>query len=64
VGHEAVAQGKVGSEVGAVEQDHGDERVGVLEPAGSGTQPADRSVVGLGDALVSFHSMVASIELR
>ena len=46
---EAVAQGKVGSEIDPLEDDHGYERVGVLESSGSGTQPTDRRVVGLGD---------------
>ena len=41
--------GQVGGDAGAVEHDHGDEGVGVVEAAGVGADAADGGVVGLGD---------------
>ncbi len=53
MGHEALAQGSWGSDAGAVEHDHGDERFGVVEAAGVGAEAADRGVPWAGISTTS-----------
>ena len=43
--------GEVGGVAASVEEDHGDEGFGVVEPAGVGAQAADAGVDGLGEAI-------------